>query len=46
MTELGIIENEAEALAFFERPENYRGLAAKKARELSAKYRALVIVRS
>jgi adenylosuccinate lyase len=46
MTELGIIENEAEALAFFERPENYRGLAAKKARELSAKYRALVIVKS
>jgi adenylosuccinate lyase len=42
MTELGIVENAAEAPAFFERPERYRGLAVKKARELSAKYRKLM----
>jgi adenylosuccinate lyase len=32
----------AAALAWFEKPEGYRGLAAKKARELAAKYRALM----
>jgi adenylosuccinate lyase len=46
MTELGIVENEAEALTFFEQPERYRGLSVKKARELSAKYRKLMEVRS
>ncbi|MDR2553013.1 MAG: adenylosuccinate lyase [Treponema sp.] len=33
--------NAAAALAWFEKPEGYRGLAAKKAAELAAAYRAL-----
>jgi adenylosuccinate lyase len=39
MAELGIIKNASEAPAFFEKPENYRGLAAEKARALAQKYR-------
>ncbi|MDR2766686.1 MAG: adenylosuccinate lyase [Treponema sp.] len=35
----------AAALAWFEKPEQYRGLAVKKAKELAAKYRALMIPR-
>jgi adenylosuccinate lyase len=46
MTELGIIQSRAEALSFFEQPERYRGLAAEKAKELSAKYRKLMAVNS
>lgn len=39
MAALGLAANEHEAAAFFERPEKYRGLAVKKAREMAAKYR-------
>ncbi|MDR2052730.1 MAG: adenylosuccinate lyase [Treponema sp.] len=46
MAELGIIKDEAEAPAFFEQPERYRGLAAEKARELSAKYRKLITAKT
>jgi adenylosuccinate lyase len=42
MTELGIIQNRADALSFFEQPERYRGLSAEKAGKLSAKYRKLM----
>ncbi|MDR2094244.1 MAG: adenylosuccinate lyase [Treponema sp.] len=42
MTELGLIDGADKALSFFERPELYRGLAVKKARELAAKYRKLM----
>ncbi|MDR0551114.1 MAG: adenylosuccinate lyase [Spirochaetaceae bacterium] len=38
MLKLGIARTEAEAAAFFEHPEKYNGLAAKKARELARKY--------
>ncbi|MDR2500746.1 MAG: adenylosuccinate lyase [Treponema sp.] len=41
MAALGIIAAPGEALRFFQEPERYRGLAAKKAREIAAKYRAL-----
>ncbi|MDR2662543.1 MAG: adenylosuccinate lyase, partial [Treponema sp.] len=33
---------QSEALGWFERPEQYRGLAAKKAKELAAKYREIM----
>jgi adenylosuccinate lyase len=33
---------QSEVLAWFEKPEQYRGLAAKKAKELAAKYRKIV----
>jgi adenylosuccinate lyase len=42
MAELGIAPSEAEALSFFERPERYRGLSAKKARTIAAKYKKLL----
>jgi adenylosuccinate lyase len=42
MTELGLISAPAAALDWFRRPEQYRGLAAKKAKELAQKYRNLM----
>ncbi|MDR0389163.1 MAG: adenylosuccinate lyase [Spirochaetaceae bacterium] len=42
MVELGIIKNASEALEFFEKPENYRGLAPEKARALAKKYRDIM----
>jgi adenylosuccinate lyase len=42
MTELGLVDGPASALSWFEKPEQYRGLAVKKARELAAKYRKLM----
>jgi adenylosuccinate lyase len=42
MAELGLIAPEEEALSWFEKPEQYRGLAEKKARELAVKYRDLM----
>ncbi|MDR3161322.1 MAG: adenylosuccinate lyase, partial [Spirochaetaceae bacterium] len=42
MTELGLIPKPSAALSWFQRPEQYRGLAVKKAHELAAKYRKLM----
>jgi adenylosuccinate lyase len=42
MAELGLVPSAGEALAWFEKPEQYRGLAVKKAKELSAKYKKLM----
>jgi adenylosuccinate lyase len=42
MTELGLVDGPSSALSWFERPEQYRGLAVKKARELAARYRKLM----
>ncbi|MDR1445612.1 MAG: adenylosuccinate lyase [Treponema sp.] len=42
MLELGLIASMTEKLSFFEHPENYSGLAAKKARNLARKYRELM----
>jgi adenylosuccinate lyase len=42
MAELGIVAAPGEALAWFERPEQYRGLAEKKAKELAKKYREVM----
>ena len=42
MTELGLIPHPSSAISWFERPEQYRGLAVKKAKELAAKYRRLM----
>ncbi|MDR2433265.1 MAG: adenylosuccinate lyase [Treponema sp.] len=42
MTELGLAACPDEALSFFEQPERYSGLAAKKAKELAGKYRGLM----
>ena len=42
MAELGITAAPGEALSWFERPEQYRGLAEKKAKELAVKYRDLM----
>jgi adenylosuccinate lyase len=39
MAERGIVPSAAGALSFFEQPEQYRGLAAKKAKTLAAAYR-------
>jgi adenylosuccinate lyase len=39
MITLGLAASEHEAATFFAHPEKYRGLAVKKARELTAKYR-------
>ncbi|MDR2629919.1 MAG: adenylosuccinate lyase [Spirochaetaceae bacterium] len=39
---LGLVPQAEQALAFFERPEWYRGLAVEKARSLAAKYRKLM----
>jgi adenylosuccinate lyase len=41
MAELGLASPD-EALSFFEQPERYSGLAAKKAKELAQKYRRLM----
>jgi adenylosuccinate lyase len=42
LAELGIVKGPEDALAFFENPERYRGLAAEKARALAVKYRGLM----
>ncbi|MDR1443756.1 MAG: adenylosuccinate lyase [Treponema sp.] len=42
MTDLGLIPEPAAALGWFEKPEQYRGLSAKKAVELAQKYRNLM----
>jgi adenylosuccinate lyase len=42
MAELGLIKTPAEALSFFEKPEQYNGLAVKKAKTIAQKYRALM----
>jgi len=41
LKELKLIKPDESALSFFSKPENYRGLAAEKARALARKYRAL-----
>ena len=41
MVELGIVSSKDDALSFFEKPERYNGLAAKKAKTLAQKYRKL-----
>jgi adenylosuccinate lyase len=38
MAELGLIASPNETLSFFEKPERYNGLAAKKAKQLAQKY--------
>ncbi|MDR2377015.1 MAG: adenylosuccinate lyase [Treponema sp.] len=42
MTELGLITEPSAALSWFRQPEQYRGLAVKKAKELAARYRKLM----
>lgn len=42
MAELGLAASPQEALSFFERPERYSGLAAKKAKALALKYKNLM----
>jgi adenylosuccinate lyase len=42
MAELGLVPSADGALSFFERPEQYRGLAVEKARSLAAKYKKLM----
>jgi adenylosuccinate lyase len=42
MAELGLVSNAADALSWFEKPEQYNGLAVKKAKTLAAKYRELM----
>jgi adenylosuccinate lyase len=42
MAELGIVPSAGEALAWFLKPEQYRGLAVKKAKALSTKYKSLM----
>jgi adenylosuccinate lyase len=42
MAELGIISSPEAAYEFFEKPERYRGLAAKKAKTLAQKYKILM----
>jgi len=42
MAELGLVPSADEALSFFERPERYNGLAAKKAKALARKYKTLM----
>jgi adenylosuccinate lyase len=42
MADLGIVGSAGTALAWFEKPEQYRGLAVKKAKELSMKYKQLM----
>jgi adenylosuccinate lyase len=41
MEELGLVAAGSEALRWFEKPEQYRGLAAKKAKALAEKYKKL-----
>ncbi|MDR2101111.1 MAG: adenylosuccinate lyase [Treponema sp.] len=42
MAELGLIPAASGVLSFFEKPEQYNGLAVKKARAIAAKYRKLM----
>jgi adenylosuccinate lyase len=42
LTELGFVASVKDALAFFETPERYSGLAAKKAKALARKYKQLM----
>jgi adenylosuccinate lyase len=42
MAELGLVKTPADALSFFEKPEQYHGLAVKKAKTIAQKYRALM----
>jgi adenylosuccinate lyase len=42
MAELGLVKTAADALSFFEKPEEYHGLAVKKAKTIARKYRALM----
>jgi adenylosuccinate lyase len=42
MAELGLVSEPAQALSWFEAPEQYRGLAAEKAKTLAVKYRGLM----
>jgi adenylosuccinate lyase len=42
MMELGLVASPKEALAFFNKPERYCGLAAHKAKSLARKYKALM----
>jgi adenylosuccinate lyase len=42
MAELGLVKNADDALGWFENPEQYSGLAAKKAKALAQKYRTLM----
>jgi adenylosuccinate lyase len=42
MAELGLVSNAADALSWFEKPEQYNGIAVKKAKMLAVKYRALM----
>jgi adenylosuccinate lyase len=42
MAELGRVSAADKALSWFEKPEQYRGLSAKKAKALAAKYRKLM----
>jgi adenylosuccinate lyase len=42
MAELGLVSNAVEALSWFEKPEQYNGLAVKKAKTLAAKYKKLI----
>jgi len=41
MAELGLVASPDEALSFFEKPERYSGLAARKAKSLARKYRGI-----
>jgi adenylosuccinate lyase len=42
MRELGLAQDDGDALSFFENPARYRGLAAEKAIAIASKYRALM----
>jgi adenylosuccinate lyase len=42
MAELGLVSNAVDALSWFEKPEQYNGLAVKKAKTLAQKYRELM----
>ncbi|GHV05815.1 adenylosuccinate lyase [Spirochaetia bacterium] len=42
MVELGLVSNAVDALSWFEKPEQYNGLAVKKAKTLAVKYRELM----
>ena len=42
LADLGLVAAVADALSFFQQPERYQGLAAKKAKDLAGKYRKLV----
>ncbi|MHC6202502.1 lyase family protein [Breznakiellaceae bacterium SP9] len=43
LIELGFISDSSQALSFFNKPEQYQGIAAQKAKTLAAKYRRLCI---